>query len=69
MSRLFEVRDELRDLNAELARLERAVAADPDEDVLELDVASLSKRKRRLEEEFRTLAGSLLAECPLPRKA
>lgn len=59
MSRLFEVRDELRDLNAELARLERAVAADPDEDVLELDVASLSKRKRRLEEEFRTLAGSL----------
>lgn len=59
MTRLFDVTDELRDVNAALARLEKVVGENPEEEVLLLDVGSLTKRKIKLEEEFRELAHSV----------
>lgn len=56
MTRLLEVADELRDLHAELIKLEADMAAHPDEEALLLDFHSLAKRQNKLQAEFQTLA-------------
>src|SRR5437867_3375751 len=53
MSRLLDIREKLQDTSAMLAQLERDLARNPDDTrSLQLEVQSLEKRKRLLEEEM-----------------
>lgn len=56
MTRLVQLADELRNLHAEIAKLEFVISRNPESASLQVDYNSLSKRQRRLEREFRTLA-------------
>jgi hypothetical protein len=55
MTRLFDIMDELRETQGELARLEDIVASHPQYESLRIDIMSVQKLQRRLEEEFRSL--------------
>lgn len=56
MTNLFDVLDELRDVSAELTKLEEIIGRNPQYPSLELDRASLSKRQRALEHDFALLS-------------
>jgi hypothetical protein len=56
MSELLDVQQKLQDTVAMLAELERAVAARPDDPYLALNMKSIQKRRRQLEEQFSALA-------------
>lgn len=56
MSRLLDIFSELRETQAELNRVEKVIADNPGFESLSLDLFSLEKRQRRLEEELRTVA-------------
>lgn len=55
MSRLSDIIDELRETSAEIARLETVIADNPQFESLQIDLMSIQKRQRRLEEEFRVI--------------
>jgi hypothetical protein len=56
MTRLLDIVDEMRETQAELVRLEEVLAENPQFESLQLDLMSLQKRQRRLEEEFHAVA-------------
>lgn len=52
MSRVLDLFSEMREIEAELRRLEETVAAHPQYESLALDLMSMQKRQSRLQEEF-----------------
>lgn len=56
MSKLIHLADQLRDIHAEIARLESVVARHPASKSLQIDFQSMSKRRQNLEAEFGALA-------------
>lgn len=56
MSKLLQLTDELRDVHAEIARLESVISRYPESRALQIDFQSLSKKRRYLEAEFNSLA-------------
>jgi hypothetical protein len=56
MSKILQIGDQLRDVHAEIARIERAVATHPQSKALSIDFRSMSKRRAALEAEFSALA-------------
>jgi len=52
MSRILELQDRLRDTNAAIAQIERAISDNPNSETLQLEASSLSKMQEALEDEF-----------------
>lgn len=56
MANLRRIAQQLWETEAELARLQRAIAEAPEHDLLQFDLMSLEKRQRNLQEEFAEVA-------------
>ncbi len=59
MSMLLQLADQLRDVHAEISRIERVVATHQGSKALLIDFQSMDKRRRLLETEFNVLANNL----------